>query len=62
MSAKVRMPIHMVNAELMLDAPDRGELEKILFKQQQFYSTVGCKFAPNHDEQALHFQRRSVEE
>jgi hypothetical protein len=32
-----------------------GELEKILFKQRQFYSTGGCRFAPSHDEQALHF-------
>src|SRR6266705_1480347 len=35
----------MVNAELTLDAPDTEQLEKILFKQRQFYSTVGCRFA-----------------
>jgi hypothetical protein len=39
-----------------------NELEKILFKHRQFYSTIGCRFAPSHDEQALHFQRRSGEE
>jgi hypothetical protein len=62
MSAKLGVPIHMVNAELTLNAPDRNELEKILFKQRQFYSTVGCRLAPGHDEQALHFQRHSGEE
>jgi hypothetical protein len=33
--------VHMINAELTSGCADRDELEKILFKQRQFYSIVG---------------------
>src|SRR5471032_1504648 len=39
------LEVHLVNAELTLDAPDKNELEKILLKQRQFYSTLGCRLA-----------------